>query len=339
MRNPDLALLQITERLAENLSSSQIASTLDELILRALSPLVGFNLLETVLVEILPFTATNARRKFSALSQNDFVDKLFSVIVVDNKKQKLQLLREIRMERTLYFTTLSMFEERTKFLPKLMTEYIGLNLKHIRAVSDSYKKLMDIADAVNVPLGKLYQVRQESIYWYSLAVQFKQMISEKFVRLAYVEAQKAAKSTGLDVNVSDLFRDLMISSSKAIDKYDSTKGPLTSYVMWWFMDAKTQHNNSHEYGIAYRVPVAQRRRLLEGGAAMNNLVVELSDNLTSELVDDDASVLDSLIKAQDALTIQAIVAKLPEARFSNLLDGFHYPLTSADKALLAATKT
>lgn len=333
-KDNDIALLCLKERLTENLSSFQIAATLDDLILKALTPILETGILEKCLVEVLPFTMSNKRRKFSAMDREDFIDKLFTLIVTTNNSNKIAIIKELRLERTIYFTTFKLFFNATEQLDANFQAYTSSPL-YSREESIAYENLLNMASSLNMSINQMISRRQEALYWYNLAIQFKQMVTEKFVRLAYVEASKAITSTNLNISKSDLFRDLIMSISKAIDKYDSAEGPLTNYIKWWFMDAKNNAQGSHEYGIAYKIPIAQRRKLLESGAI--NMTVELNEQISSETPDESDTILDNIINAQECTNLGSLAVSLPEARVASLMEGVFYTPTAADKLAMQAT--
>ena len=111
MKSGNVQLLGVKEQLQENLSSNQIANTLDDLMFKFLELVVkNTNMLEYVVTELIIHIFTNARRKFSNVPTPELQDSLFSIIVCDNKDTKLKLLRELRIERTIYFKVLENFE-------------------------------------------------------------------------------------------------------------------------------------------------------------------------------------------------------------------------------------
>src|SRR5690606_36939465 len=68
----------------------------------------------------------------------------------------------------------------------------------------------------------------------------------------------------------------------AIDKYDSNKGALTSYINWWILNAQTCNTSEHEYGIAYVVPQSHRKKIAEKSTGYLNHSVSLDDLVNEE---------------------------------------------------------
>jgi hypothetical protein len=82
----------------------------------------------------------------------------------------------------------------------------------------------------------------------------------KFIRLAYIKAKAAKKNSDIYVDSEELMMNYILAINRAIDKCDLTKGALASYVEQWFLNAKTNAEFGHEYGISYALPSAQRSK-------------------------------------------------------------------------------
>lgn len=54
-----------------------------------------------------------------------------------------------------------------------------------------------------------------------------------------MEAKNVYVSTDHRISLDDLIQDMTIITSKAIDKYDATKGTLTTYIEWWWKAVKS----------------------------------------------------------------------------------------------------
>ena len=139
------------------------------------------------------------------------------------------------------------------------------------------------------------------MFWGKRIYAFRNMIVEKYIRLARVEANKAHAGTGLQVSKDDLTRDLILSIFKAINKYDPQKGTLTSYIKWWFMDAKTNQSH-HEEGVAYVIPSQSRAKLLEQGVI--NIYEPIGPN--TEAIEDE-----SVFGVVTGLRLQVLTARCP----------------------------
>ena len=128
----------------------------------------------------------------------------------------------------------------------------------------------------------------------------------------------------------------MAAITKAIDKYDSSKGALTSYINYWILNAQTYSNTNYgnEYGVAYTIPQVQKRNVQGTKATQVNFSVSLDAITSGEgedeeidlkgfLVGDDgvdkkieaaqeASILMFLIKSADPLGLARLYLDLDE---------------------------
>lgn len=315
-------LLRINEQITENLSSVQIAGTLDDLIFNALTPLIrNSNYLEYVILELLPHIFLNQRRSFSKRnSGTSLKDSIFSFIMADDKEEKIKLLRKQNLERTVYFEALKQFEKAGKvYLDTVKTRLhdpkIKTNAKEIK--QDFFVE------------KHLYETCQSVIYWVNYAYKFRSMIVEKYVRNAYNESVKMAAATNLNIDQEELFRNLLIVCHKAIDKYDPERGPLASYVNIWFMEAKTNHKNAHEHGVAMQMSTSQRKKLLEKGS-IHTFTLELDEKIAESVEDIDYDVLQNMIDGEEDKILNNLSCRADLNKVFCLATGVRYTLTPQD---------
>ncbi len=343
-REATYQLLQLQEKIKDNLSSAQIAGTLDELLMRAMAPLIDHTMfIEWFFADVLPYAVYNSRRKLSNVPTQKFHDMMLSVIVAVPKTEKLATLRKMRMERTIYFMALKAFHD-------LATAYLSAMEQGLTAEGDErvacVKKMRDIETQVGYTSKvSFYSVIKQTLFWQDQAVDFRNMIIEKFVRLAYGEAAKAYAATNMTIDKGDLFRDLILAISRAIDKYDSQRGTLTQYVRWWILDGVTNHRNPHQYGTAYTIPTAQRKKMQEaGGLPINNLsvswdeIIEQGDDVEGyDPVDRAENVLQRLIDQQDEAHAHMTAIRADPHGIASLVHGLKYVPSSYEILKLRST--
>lgn len=329
MISANTALLKVKEQLNENLSSVQIARTLDTLIFKSISSMIQHtNHVEYVMVELLYHIFHNMRRKFSNKPHDDLRDALFSLIVNKKKSGKTVEIRRLGLERSIYFKILRSFETDARIYTTDMTLALksGEKTDRMRQIEERYR-------ATDSP--GFYHACTNTLFWARRAFTFRNMIVEKFIRLAYVEAHKAHAKTGLTISFDDLYRNMVLSIFKAIDKYDPEQGPLTSYIKWWFLDAKNG-DAGHEEGVAYSIPLSVRKKLISEGVV--NIYAPI-DETVEKNKDDTVSILDRLAEEQDTKALHNIVARADDKKIFSLFYGVSYTLTNDDKEALRATLT
>ena len=314
-------LLRLEEDLKENLSSVQIAKTLDDLIFKAIDPLIrNSKFVEYTILELLPHVFLNKRRKFSSKKVEDFRDALFSFIMSDNTDEKIALLRKQTLERTVYFALLDRFNrDAIRYLDAVQQKIRG---KNIDTGAKQLKEQFFIE-------GNLYEICQSTLYWTHYAYKFRAMVVKKFVRFAQTESVKMIAGTSLNVDQEELSRNLILVTHKAIDKYDSDQGPLANYVNIWFREAKTNPKNAHEYGVAMQMSSSQRKKL-HGQGLLQTFTVELDEKIAESIEDFDYDVLQNMIDTQEDFIQANLSCRVDSNKIFCLLAGIHYTLTPDD---------
>ena len=323
------SLLKVKEQLSENLSSLQIVKTLDELLFNAVKPLMrNTDFMDYTLVELLPYLFLNRRRRFSNVPHGELCDNIFSVIMIQNREDKIALLQKQGLERSVYFAALVKFEtEALKYFEAVNQQLANMHnsLPYVVDVGQKLRKNFFIH-------GNEYQTARSVAFWLKHSYRFKQMIVEKYIRRAFTEARKMASQTNLQIDVDDLFRNLILSVHKAIDKYDIKKGPLASYVAYWFLEAKKSYRNAHEYGVAYNMPTGKRKKLLEEGA-VQSLTTELNDSIAESISDDSQDTLANMIDTENQTMNNNLACRADKNKIYCLLNNIQYQPTEADIAL------
>jgi len=331
------ALLAVKERLQHNLGGNQIASIIDTLLLAAVRPIVyNTNYIDHLMAELFTPVFTNRRRKYSNVERAEFIDKLFTYVVTPSKHNKKNILSMLRLERNILFDALSDFFTKTKNYNALYLQ-LWTTTDSIKR-SELLKQLQAIEQSVHLVKGKnLYVVIRNSTHYLDQASNFKGMVIEKYIRHAYRESEKAIKQTKLQISQIDLFKNLLLSVSKAIDKYDHNQGALTSYINWWFKDGVNQSDSSHEDGIAYTIPSVQRRKMQAANKTLHNFYTDL-ESLT-ELADTDerANVEYTMINQEQMQRMVRLISKADVHGKAMLLIGIQYVLDDDEKELLANT--
>lgn len=325
MKSSNTQLLGLTEDLQENLSSNQIAETLDDLMFKFMEKVIlNTDYVEYVITELIIHIFTDARRKFSRTPKKELQDALFSFIVCSNKAMKPKLLRDLRLERTVYFKILENFT-------KLANEYIEELPACLKAGKPS-DKIIEIERAAHSINSNFYSVCVGTLFWSKRIYDFRNMIVQKYVRLARVEANKAASATGLNISVDDLHRGLINAIFKGINKYDQTTGTLTDCIKWWFKDAVT-NQSYHEEGVAYTIPSQIRKKML--GSGVVNISEPIGPNTMK--ITDEESVSKTMEQEEEHIVIANIACRVDNQKIFVLLNGLKYTPTEEDGKVLAAT--
>jgi hypothetical protein len=272
---------------------------------------------ESTIVELIVHVFTDSRRKLSTVPKQELQDQLFSFIVSEKPDKKNKLLRDARIERSVYFRILETFI-------KISEEYLA-ELPNALKTLEPTPKMLELEALAQSRTNNFHGLCASTIFWSKPIYDFRNMIVEKFIRLAKVEANKAASNTALNISKEDLHKGFIMSMFKAIDKYDSASGTLTNYIQMWFMDAKT-NQNYHEEGVAYSIPTQLRRKLLDNGVV--NIAQPIDQNSTEVLTE--TSVYDIMLKEQEHIIVANLVSRADSNKIFSILSGIRYNPTSED---------
>jgi hypothetical protein len=263
---PNIKTLDTVElesnELLENLTGGQIQEVLDYLILQSLSPIVrNSNVFDAQVIYLLSLVTKNRKRKLSALPREEFISVLCQYLATKDVEKKITLLETAKIERGfLYNFVVNILKKLDGFLPVYQQSLICTNT--IESIRLS-KKLEVMAKEIGIPKDRVYCVYTQSTDYLSLSYKFRNSIVNNYVRYSYKQAKIFCASKSNHFDFQDVWHNFLAAVIKAIDKYDCSKGALTSYIKWWILNVQTSASTDygHEYGIAYSIPQLQRKGL------------------------------------------------------------------------------
>lgn len=325
------AVDSVEAQISDNIASNQLAEVLNTLLMQALRPIVvETSLVECALASILNPIYSDHRRKLSVIPKADLVDNVFTILAAPDKETKWDCIKRSRMERSVWFNIISLFHKQCE-------TYLRLERKYLKAVGSRKMTLSGKMHRIEVVLGANRSRLSAALRWsksyFDLYNQFKSRVSEKYVRFAKQQSNKAAEATGLNVDKDELFSNLVLAIDKAISKFDEKKGTLTSSVNNWFMNAKTNSRQGHEYGTSYGVSTTKRRRMSQdyssGHTSDTNLSVSLDNAM--EASDDRPTIESALIQGEENSALVTLANHAKNTRVARLLLGLPYTLTPEDR--------
>lgn len=283
--------------LTSNLTGGQIQEVLDFLIYESLSPLVkSSDVFDVQIVYLLGLTARNRKRKLSALPREEFMTSLCHCLISDDREKKIHILTNSKIERGFVYNFVVKFLKETdnyvelyqKFLFAKGTDRVILDLK-----------LKAIEQNVGNSRNKLFSTINIAQDYLELAYEFRNSIVSNYVKLAYKQAKAFCKMKGSNFDFQDVYHNFLTAITKAVDKYDCTKGALTSYINYWVLNAQTCSNtdHGHEYGVAYSIPQMQRKQMAQGNNSSGdvNFSVSLDKLVNPDSEDGQSSLQDYIV--------------------------------------------
>jgi hypothetical protein len=250
--------------LTHNLTGGQIQSVLDDLIYNSLAPLVkSSDVFDIQIVYLLGVTARNRKRKLSALPREEFITSLCHCLITDDRDKKIHVLTNSKIERGFVYNFVVNFLKEVagytdlyrKFLFAKGNDKVVLNLR-LKAVEQN----------VGNNRAHLFSTINIANDYLELAYEFRNAIVSNYLRQAYKQARSFCAMKGPRFDFEDVFQNFLAAITKAVDKYDCSKGALTSYINWWIINAQTCTNSDFgfEYGTAYTIPQLQRKAMAQG---------------------------------------------------------------------------
>ncbi len=288
-------LKRVDESIKDNYSSAQYMEVWDTLLYNAIEPILRCtNLVEVILSDVLHFYTENHRRKISVLSKEDVLTSFFLFLSAP-KQKKLSRLKDIRLERSILKFIITTFLEKTQLYQKLMVS---------RCTRDK-KITADRMAAIEASIGMnknedLFCTINTVKFWYEQSCTFKSQLLEKYYRLIVVEAQSFYANNNSNTRLDDILQNFVLFSSKALDKYDSSNGTLTSYIRDWFKHAKSV-SLVNESGTAFILPSNKR-------SSVTNVAVSLDSEEVLQIEDENSVVDLDAIDTQRRVQLLAKIA-------------------------------
>ncbi len=251
-------------KLTHNLTGGQIQEVLDFLIYSSLTPLVrSSDVFDVQIVYLLASTARNRKRKLSALPRDEFITSLCQCLIADDREKKMHILTNSKIERGFVYNFVVNFLKETKGYNDLYRKFLFAKGNN-KVVLDM--RLKAIEQNVGSTRNGLFSAINIAQDYLELAYEFRNAIVSNYVRMAYKQAKNFVNMKGPNFHFQDVYQNFLTSITKAVDKYDCSKGALTSYINYWILNAQTCKNSDHgfEYGIAYSIPQLQRKQMAQG---------------------------------------------------------------------------
>lgn len=231
-------------------STPQIVETLNELLCSAAEILFNNSTkFKAQIATLLAVFQTDHRKHLSNASLHDTQIAIFKALVTE----QFEPLKSIFMDRSFLFSaTISMAKQvdyAAEIERKLLQKYS----------QKRERRLAEVKEYLGITISPMI-ISKNVNSWLEIYIKFRNDIINNFIRLAATQAEAATKNSDIYVDFEELMMNYTLAINRAVDKCDLTKGPLASYVQQWFLNAKTNADFSHEYGISYDLPSAQRSK-------------------------------------------------------------------------------
>jgi hypothetical protein len=307
----------------DNLTGGQIQDALDHLIYEALAPIIysSPSIFDAQAIYLLSLCTVNKKRKISSMDRELFISSMCEYLISSDIEHKLKILRNAKIERGFLCNFVASFLRELHPYVDLYHAYINTP---INRKTPSYKRLvLDLRlkayeRAFKTERQYLYSTIQNSKSWLDNAYAFRNSIVNNYRCLAIKQAKAFCAIKDANYDFDDVHQNFMSMITKALDKYDSSKGALTSYINYWIFNAMTNSNKDfgYEYGIAYSIPQMRRKDIARGKASEINFSVSLdsaisdeNSNTLQEYFAADAQIEKTALEKERTLHLQYLVKK------------------------------
>jgi hypothetical protein len=290
-------LLAIKERISNNLSSKQIITILNELLYAAAEPLFYHSsLMRELILQATLQTQRDHRRKISVHSK-EITTGLILYGVMNHDFNSIKLCG---MDRGLIFKAATIvydyLYQAIKLEQQLLTKPRSRKLR---------LQMEDIAFRTGINTNLLTPLYRWVHTYYQMYRTFKEQITEKYIRFARSEANRAQANTQLFVDTHDLFKNYLLAVDRAIDKCDADSGTLTHYIQQWMLSARSSPEFDHQYSTSFTVPANVRKDREREGRVIGNLATSI-DEKHYEIPDEDADDRLQRVMAHDKILLTCL---------------------------------
>lgn len=265
--------------LAKNLTGEQIQQVLDLFLYKALEPIVlNSDIFDVQVSYILNLVSANRKRKPSSLARERTVEVLCAFLMTEDRARKFELLREARLERSF----LHVFVARVhKANESFVSDYKRMMVADRRKRLVIKAKLDEQSRKYGCDRQGMYRIMSLGTTYIAKFYECRSRVLDHYLKLSARQAKMHIDANGANFDFQDVKQTILKSILVAVDKYDSNKGALTSYINWWILNAQTSNATEHEYGIAYTIPQSHRKKIAERNTGFLNYSVSL-DELVGE---------------------------------------------------------
>ncbi len=226
-------LKNIKETVTEQYTTYQWLSVLDHFIESAIDPIATAypDLADVYFAKVVAWQSHRPSVKYSRDDKFKLPVLLFNSLTTQGR-EKREYQKKMLLNRGLLFGLISTFE-------KTVNSYMRLHDPYLRIKKSRRQALIALAEQ-RTKSSHLYSAVMQSRYYAKKAYWFKELIVQKYTRLALMHAKKAYEDTDFVISLNDIIQIYLIYLAKAIDRCDSRQGVLTTFIQTWFYSAKAE---------------------------------------------------------------------------------------------------
>jgi hypothetical protein len=246
------------KQITQNMSGKQIADVLDCFLLNCIKLLVlNTRFLDSKICSIFIQTINNHRRKVTSKDKDIEVENFYKFVMLEDHEEKIKIIRRMELERNLWENIINEFLDLSKDYVYRYDNWIPMTGKDW--MDQELKVIEDKVKANRQTLKPtIINIKKQMHYYH----QFKYMIMQKYVKLAWKEAIVLAHNNRR-IETDEAFQNIIMAISTAISKYSPNKGALTTFINYWILNTKKNPQFGHEYGHSYDLKSKIKRDLYD----------------------------------------------------------------------------
>jgi len=230
-------LKNLKETVQENYTTFQWLATLDFFIESALDPIATAypDFLDNYFAKVVAWQTTRPSVKFSRNHKDTLAAALFNSLTTEGKTKRFHQ-KSMLLNRGVLFGAISGYLQT-------VNSYMQLHDPTFRISKSRRQLLIQLAEH-RCGSSWLYAATRQVQYWADKAYAFKELIVQKYVRLAIMSAKRTYVEVNHAITLDDIIQTYMIYLSKAIDRCDARQGVLTTFIQTWFYSARAETHTS-----------------------------------------------------------------------------------------------
>ena len=225
-------LKNLREKISGNLTSFQWLHTLDFFIESAIDPIATAypDYLDNYFAKVVAWQTIKPSVKFSRNAKDTLPAMLFNSLTTEGaNKRKHQ--KAMMFNRGVLFGLINSYQQT-------VNTYMQLHDPGVKMPKARRMLLIALAEQRTSPY--LYPATLQVRFWSNKAYTFKELIVQKYVRLALMNAKRTYIDVEFRQKLDDIIQTYLMYLSKAIDRCDSRQGVLTTFIQTWFYSARAE---------------------------------------------------------------------------------------------------
>lgn len=239
------------EKISANYTSLQYLQTLDYFLWEALKPIALEcpSLFYNYLAKIVARQTLKPSSKLTSDDRAKLPVQLFNTLNLADPVKAFEHSRLLYINRGIMFGFISLFLNKLRFYEQLQQSKRTYDSVQRATLIHHIEQQMGLRAQ-----GNLYPAMMQVTYWDTKARWWKELIIEKYTRMAVLQAQRTYKDFNHFVPLDDVVQIYLVVVSRAIDRCDARQGVLTTFIQNWFKSARgeiarmceTQQDSSYE---------------------------------------------------------------------------------------------